>query len=124
MAEEGFMDIVYIRALAIETVIGIYAWERGVKQQVIIDLDMATDIRAAAASENIADALDYHAISVRLGEFVGAGSFLLIETLAERCAELVMREFKVRWLRLRLAKPGAVPAASAVGVVIERGERY
>lgn len=117
------MDIVYIRALQIETLIGIYDWERSVRQRVVIDLEMATDIRRAAASENISDALNYAAISQRLGEFVGGGSFLLIETLAEQCAELVMREFGVRWLRLRLAKPTAVAAAQEVGVLIERGER-
>lgn len=117
------MDIVYIRALQIETVIGIYDWERRAKQQVLLDLDMATDIRRAAASENVADTLDYAAISQRLNEFVGGGSFLLIEALAEQCAALVMREFNVPWLRLRLAKPTAVAAAREVGVLIERGER-
>lgn len=117
------MDIVYIRGLQIETVIGIYDWEREVHQRVVLDLEMATDIRRAAASEQIGDALDYAAISLRLIAFVGGGSFLLIETLAEQCAELVMREFDVPWLRLRLAKPTAVAAAHEVGVIIERGER-
>jgi len=118
------MDIVYLRGLQIETVIGIYDWERSIRQSVVLDLEMAMDIRAAAASENIDDALNYHAISERLIEFVGAGQFLLIETLAERCASLVMTEFNVRWLRLQLAKPTAVAAAREVGVVIERGERW
>jgi dihydroneopterin aldolase len=117
------MDIVYIRALRIETLIGIYEWERCVRQMVVLDLEMATDTRRAAASERIDDALNYAAISQRLGAFVGGGSFLLIETLAEQCAELVMREFGVPWLRLRLAKPTAVAAAQEVGVIIERGER-
>ncbi len=117
------MDIVYIRALQIETIIGIHDWERRVKQTVSLDLDMATDIRRAALSENIADALDYFAISQRLSEFVSGGSFLLIETLAEQCAALVMNEFNVPWLRLRLAKPTALAAASEVGVLIERGEQ-
>jgi dihydroneopterin aldolase len=117
------MDIVYIRALQIETLIGIYDWERSVRQVVVLDLEMGTDIRRAAASTRIDDALNYAAIAQRLGEFVGGGSFLLIETLAEQCAELVMSEFGVPWLRLRLAKPTAVAAAQEVGVVIERGER-
>jgi 7,8-dihydroneopterin aldolase/epimerase/oxygenase len=117
------MDLVYIRALQIETVIGIYDWERRVKQAVVLDLEMATDIRRAAVSENINDALDYAAISQRLNEFIGSGSFLLIEALAEQCAALIMREFNVPWLRLCLAKPTAVTAASEVGVIIERGER-
>lgn len=117
------MDIVYIRALRIETQIGIYEWERHVRQVVVLDLEMAADIRRAAATQDIGDALDYAAISRRLGDFVGGGSFLLIEALAEQCAELVMREFGVPWLRLRLAKPTAVAAAQEVGVLIERGER-
>ena len=116
------MDIVYITGLEIETVIGIYDWERNIKQPVVVDVEMATDIRPAANSGDIAEALNYHAISVRLQEFIGHGQFLLIETIAERCAELLMAEFGVRWLRLRLAKPTAVPAARSVGVVIERGE--
>lgn len=116
------MDIVYISGLEIETVIGIYDWERNIKQPVVIDVEMATDIRPAADSGDIAEALNYHAISVRLQEFIGQGHFLLIETIAERCAELLMAEFGVRWLRLRLAKPTAVPAARSVGVVIERGQ--
>lgn len=117
------MDTVYIQALEIETVIGIYDWERDVRQCVVLDLEMAADIRRAAASENIADALDYHAVAERLREFVGGSRFLLIETLAEQCAALVMNEFGVPWLRLQLAKPTAVPAARAVGLIIERGAR-
>lgn len=117
------MDIVYIRALQIETIIGIYDWERRVKQQVVLDIEMGADIRRAASSENIADALDYSAVSARLLEYVGNGSFLLIETLAEQCAAIILHEFNVPWLRLRLAKPTAVAAAREVGVLIERGER-
>lgn len=115
------MDIVFIRQLQIETVIGIYDWERTIRQRVVLDLEMATDIRRAAASEDVDDALNYHAISVRLSDFIGGQKFLLIETIAEQCAELVMREFSVPWLRLTVTKPTAVPAAQAVGVTIERG---
>ena len=115
------MDIVFIRQLQIETVIGIYDWERTVRQQLWLDLEMATDIRPAANSEDIQFALDYHAISVRLDEFVSGRAFALIETIAEQCAALVMQEFGVPWLRLTITKPTAVPAAHAVGVTIERG---
>lgn len=115
------MDIVFIRQLQIETVIGIYEWESTIRQTIVLDLEMATDIRRAANSESIDHALNYHAISVRLNEFVSGQKFLLIETIAERCAELVMREFNVPWLRLTVIKPTAVPAAREVGVVIERG---
>ncbi|MGM0632054.1 MAG: dihydroneopterin aldolase [Pseudomonadota bacterium] len=117
------MDIVYIRELEIDTVIGIYDWERQIRQTVSLDLDMATDIRAAAASEDIALALDYKAVSKRLIAFVGGSEFLLIETLAEHIAAIVLDEFEVPWLRLRVGKPGAVTGARDVGVVIERGRR-
>jgi dihydroneopterin aldolase len=117
------VDIVFIRQLHVETVIGIYAWEQSVRQPVLLDLDMGTDIRAAADTADIAHALDYHAIAVRLTEFVGGRAFALIETIAEQCAAIVMREFNVPWLRLTVTKPTAVPAAQAVGVTIERGER-
>lgn len=115
------MDLVFIRQLQVETVIGIYDWERTVRQQLWLDLEMATDIRPAANSEDIQLALDYHAISVRLNEFVSGRAFALIETIAEQCAALIMQEFGVAWLRLTVTKPTAVPAAQAVGVTIERG---
>ena len=117
------MDIVYIRELEIDTVIGIYDWERQIRQTVSLDLDMATDIRAAAASEDIGLALDYKAVSKCLIAFVGESEFLLIETLAEHIATIVLEEFEVPWLRLRVGKPGAVTGARDVGVVIERGRR-
>lgn len=115
------MDIVFINGLRIEAVIGIYDWERSVRQGVVLDLEMATDISRAANSGAIADTLDYHAISLRLDEFVRAQQFELLETLAERCADLLMTEFSVPWLRLRASKPTAITAAAAVGVMIERG---
>ena len=117
------MDIVYIRELEIQTVIGIYDWERKIRQTVSLDLDMATDIRAAASTEDISNTLDYKAVSKRLIAYIGEAEFLLIETMAERVAELVLAEFPVNWLRLRGGKPGAVTGARDVGVIIERGER-
>ena len=117
------MDIVYIRDLKIETVIGIFNWERRIRQTVSLDLEMATDIRKAAASDDIADALDYKAVAKRLIAFVGESEFLLVETLAEKVAAIVLGEFSVPWLRLRLSKPGAVRGSQDVGIVIERGEK-
>ncbi|HET7307198.1 MAG TPA: dihydroneopterin aldolase [Gammaproteobacteria bacterium] len=117
------MDIVFIRDLRIETIVGVYAWERKVRQTVSIDLDMATDIRHAAATDRIADALDYKAVAKRLIAYVEAQSFELVETLAERIAEIVLAEFPVPWLRLTLNKPGAVRGSKSVGVVIERGTK-
>jgi dihydroneopterin aldolase len=117
------MDIVYISDLRIETVIGIYDWEREIRQIVSIDLEMAADNRKAAATESIEDALNYKAVAKRLIQFVEDSQFQLVETLAERIAEIVLDEFGVDWLRLRLGKPGAVTGSREVGVIIERGER-
>jgi dihydroneopterin aldolase len=117
------MDIVYIRELEIETIIGIYDWERETRHTVSIDLEMGCDTRKAAASEDIADALDYKSVAKRLISFVEESEFLLVETLAERLASIVLEEFSVPWLRLRLGKPGAVTGSKDVGVIIERGSR-
>ncbi len=114
------MDIVYIRELEIMTIIGIYDWERKLKQTVSLDLDMASDIKLAAARDDITKALDYKQVAKRLIEFVEASEFQLIETLTEQVAALVIKEFKVSWLRLRVGKPGAVSGARDVGVIIER----
>ncbi len=117
------MDIVYIRELEIEAIIGIYDWERKTKQTVSIDLEMGCDNTKAAASEDIADALDYKAVAKRLISFVEGSEFLLVETLAEKIAAIVLEEFSVPWLRLRLGKPGAVTGSKDVGVIIERGAK-
>ncbi len=117
------MDTVFISKLCIDTVIGVYDWERQVRQQVVLDLEMAADTRCAAASDAVEDALDYAAVASRLEALIGAAEFKLLETMAEAVCELVMAEFEVPWVRLRLSKPGAVPAARTVGVLIERGRR-
>jgi dihydroneopterin aldolase len=117
------MDIIYLHDLRIDTVIGVFDWERRVRQTVILDLEMAVDIRRAAASDDLADTLNYKAVAKRLLDFVGHSEFQLVETLAERVAELVLKEFTVPWLRLRVNKQGAVRGARDVGVIIERGER-
>ena len=117
------MDIVFIRGLRIETVIGIYDWEKTIKQPVILDLEMSTDVAKAAATDRIEDAVDYKAVSKRLKQLVGEGRFELVETLAERCVQVIREEFGVAWVRLSVNKIGAVSDAADVGVVIERGER-
>ena len=114
------MDIVYIRELEIETIIGIYDWEREQKQTVSLDLEMGTDISLAAGSEDIEKTLDYKAVAKRLIEFVESSEFFLVETMAEKIAQIVMLEFSVPWLKLRLGKPGAVTGSKDVGVIIER----
>ena len=117
------MDIVYLRDLRIDTIIGIYDWERRTRQTIILDLEMGADVARAAATERIEDALNYKDVAKRLIRFVGESDFQLVETLAERCAQIILDEFDVPWVRLTLNKKGAVRGATDVGVIIERGER-
>ncbi len=117
------MDIVFINDLRIDTIIGIYDWERKVKQTISLDLEMATDIRMSAATDAIEDTLNYKAVAKRLIAFVEDSEYLLVETLAEKIAEIVLSEFTVPWLKLTLHKPGAVRGSRDVGVIIERGSR-
>jgi dihydroneopterin aldolase len=114
-------DKVFIEGLEIEALIGIYDWERRIRQPLVFDIEMAFDNRVPAASDDIADTLDYKAVSKRLIEFVGQSGFGLVETLAERCAGIILEEFGVAHVRLKLSKPGAVRGARAVGVLVERG---
>ena len=116
------MDRVFIEDLRIQTVIGVFDWEREITQTISLDLQMAFDISRAAKSDNIADTLDYKSVSKRLIQFVESSEFQLVEALAEHCAQIVLDEFPVNWLKLKLSKPGAVRGSSAVGVIIERGE--
>jgi len=116
-------DYVMIEGLEVRTVIGIYDWEREIRQTVRLDLKMAWDISKAAETDDIADTLDYKAVSKRLIAYVEASSFGLIESLAEECARIVLDEFKVPWLRLKMSKPGAVRGSENVAVMIERGKR-
>ena len=117
------MDIVFIRELKIDTLVGIYDWERRIRQVVVLDLDMAADVTKGARSDRIEDTLDYKAVAKRLIQFVSEAEFQLVETLAEKTAELVMQEFGVRWVKITLNKPGAVSGSKSVGVVIERGKK-
>jgi len=115
------MDLVFIEDLRIQTVIGVFDWEREITQTISLDLQMAFDIRTAAASDDIVDTLDYKAVSKRLIQFVEASEFQLVEALAEHCATIILEEFPVSRVHLKLSKPGAVRGSSAVGVIIERG---
>lgn len=115
------MDKVLIRQLKIETVIGIYEWEKQIHQNLLIDLDMAWDNRPAAATDDYQHALCYETVSNRLIALITEKPIELIETVAEMIAKCLMQEFDVPWVKVVVMKPGAVPAASAVGVEIERG---
>ncbi|MFQ5936570.1 MAG: dihydroneopterin aldolase [Acidiferrobacterales bacterium] len=117
------MDIIYLRDLKVPCTIGVREWERRIKQTVYIDLELAVDLKPAAASDRLEDALDYKSVSKHVTELVSNSQFRLVETLAEKIAETVLAEFRVPWVRVRINKKGALRAASDVGVVIERGQR-
>ncbi len=114
-------DRVLIEGLEVRTVIGIYDWEREIRQTVRLDLEMAWDISKASQTDDIADTLDYKAVSKRLISFVESSSFGLIESLAEHCSDIILNEFHVPWLRMKMSKPGAVRGSENVAVLIERG---
>ncbi len=117
------MDIIYIKDLRIDTIVGIYDWERRVRQTVILDIEMGTDIKRSAQSDAIKDTLNYKAVAKRLISFVEKSNYQLVETLAENIAEILLSEFNVPWLRLQLNKQGAVRDVRDVGVIIERGKK-
>jgi len=115
------LDRILIEGLEVRTVIGIYDWEREIRQTVRLDMEMAWDVSRAGRSDDIADTLDYKAVSKRLIAFIEGSSFGLIEALAEACARILIDEFNVPWMRMKLSKPGAVRGSENVAVVIERG---
>lgn len=117
------MDIIYLNDLRIDTTIGIYDWERRTRQTVVLDIEMGADISKAAVSDKIEDTLNYKAVAKRVITFVSESEFELVETLAERIAEILLEEFGIPWCRLRLNKQGAVKGVRDVGVMIERGLR-
>lgn len=117
------MDIVFIKELQIDTVIGIYDWERKIRQTISLDIEMATDIQQAAKSDNIEDTLSYKTVAKRLIEFVEQSEYELVEALAEKICSIILDEFAVPWVRLSLSKPGAVRGSRSVGVIIERGSK-
>jgi len=114
------MDQIFLTGLTTDCIIGIWDWERRVKQKVVVDLEMAADIRKAAASDAIEDTLDYKKVSKRLLQFMSESQFQLVETLTERIAQIVVTEFGVPWVRVRLNKQGAIRGSRDVGILIER----
>lgn len=117
------MDIIFLGGLEVDTVIGIYDWERTIKQKVILDIEMAFDIRQAAASDDISHTLDYKAVTDRIASFTEASEFFLVESLIEAVANILLTEFPTPWVRIRLNKIGAVSRARDVGIIIERGQK-
>ncbi|MFA9459746.1 dihydroneopterin aldolase [Thiohalorhabdus methylotrophus] len=116
------MDKVFVTDLRVSAVIGIFDWERRIRQTLSVDLEVAVDCAAAAATDQVTEAVDYKALSKRVSAVLVEGEFQLVETAAERVAETVLEEFGVPWVHLRLHKPGALSDARDVGVEVERGQ--
>jgi len=114
------MDKIFLHGLKAETIIGIYDWERQVKQTVIVDLEMNGSVRKAAISDSIDDTLNYKRVAKRVLAFIEASKFHLVESLTEQIAMLLIAEFGLLWVRVSLSKPGAVRNSRDVGVIIER----
>ena len=117
------MDIIYLHDLKVDCVIGVWDWERKIKQTITIDLDMGFDILPAAKSDDLADTLSYKDVSKRVESFVRDSGFQLVERLAEEVAQILLNEFSIQWCRVRINKFGAVRGAGDVGVLIERGSK-
>ena len=118
--DTGSTDTIFLSDLRIDTVIGIWDWERRIRQTVSIDLEMGADIRRAAASDSIEDTLNYKLVAKRVSQFVSGSDFKLVETMAEKIAGVVIDEFDVPWVQVRVNKPGAIRGARDVGVLIRR----
>lgn len=115
------MDKIFLSGLEVETIIGIWDWERKIRQTVVIDLEMAADVAKAAETDSIEGTLNYKNVAKRLQSFVADSEFQLVETLAERIAGIVTDEFDVPWVKVRINKPGAIRGARDVGIEIIRG---
>jgi 7,8-dihydroneopterin aldolase/epimerase/oxygenase len=114
------MDKIFVHALKTEAIIGIFDWERQVKQTVIVDIEISADVRKAALSDSIDDTLNYKRVAKRVLSFVESSKFHLVETLAEHIAMLILEDFGCAWVRISLSKPGAIRSSRDVGVVLER----
>jgi dihydroneopterin aldolase len=114
------MDILFIQQLALSTTIGVYDWEKKIKQKILVDLQMSSDVSHAAASDNINDTIDYANVSDAITRHVEQNTFELIETVAQIVADMVLDDFGAQWVSVTIQKPGAVQNAQSVGVKITR----
>jgi dihydroneopterin aldolase len=108
-------DNVSIRDLSVATIIGVHPWEREIEQTLIFSVEMAADVRGAAGTDDLADAVDYSAVADTVAAVVREGRFRLIETAAERVADRLLADFGLSWLRLELRKP--ITAGSCTAIV-------
>ena len=113
-------DIIYLRELKIETCIGVYAWEQQIKQPITLDIELAFDICKAARSEQVSDSIDYAEVAKKIVQLAADKKFVLLETLVENVADLLLRDFNITWVRIKANKIAAVPNIKEVGIIIER----
>ena len=115
------MDIISLKGIRVDCVLGVWKWERHIRQKVVINIDMATNISKAAASDQLEDTLDYKGVSKRISAFVTDSKFNLVETLAQRIAGILSEEFSIPWCRVEVEKPAALRGVRNVSITIERG---
>jgi len=120
MTEDSNTDIIFLQDLRVDTIVGIWDWERKIRQTVSIDLEMGADVRRAANNDDIENTLNYKLVAKRVQQFVADSEYQLVETLAEKIAETILQEFEIPWIQVRVAKPGAIRNAKSVGVLIRR----
>ena len=116
------MDIIFLRELKVDTLIGVYDWERLVPQTIQIDLDIGLPNSLASHSDDIADALDYSDIVRHLKEVLASRHFNLLEALAEHIAQILLKDFNAPWVKVSVAKLQAIRGSRMVGISIERGQ--
>jgi dihydroneopterin aldolase len=113
-------DRILLHGLTTDCIIGFIDWERRVPQTVVIDLELPCDCTHAAATDSVADTVDYKVIAKRVLAWVASSEFHLIETLAHRLALMLLQEFPLAWIRIRVGKPGAIRHSKDVAVSVER----
>lgn len=114
------MDTVFLQGLTCQCVIGVWEWERHVKQKLVLDIELGTDISAAAKSDQLDDALNYQRVAERVTEVAEASEYKLLESLIDRIAHTILEEFDVETVKISLDKGSAVANVKNVGITIER----
>ena len=118
------MDIIFINDLRVDTVIGVWEWERRIRQTLVMHVEMGVDISFAGETDDLSKTVDYKAVNDRVMSFTSKSEFKLVETLAEKISEIILKEFGVRWLKLTISKQGVLDDVKDVGIIVERGERF
>jgi dihydroneopterin aldolase len=111
---------IFIHDFRVDTKIGVYAWEKRIAQTLRLDLEIGLADDRAFRSGKFADALDYAKVVDRLRVLAATNTHPLLERFADAIAEVVLAEFAASWVKLRVAKPGALPGVREIGVAIER----